>query len=129
MITIVAGMKSKGLPVFNIATARKNPIAREPASPIRSRLGEALYHKYPKRHTANSSIICFTEPSIPFNEHMPYIVIIEIMDNVPQSPSTPSVQLVTLILAQIKITASITKGTTGIVKPVSVNNNWICVPL
>ena len=49
------------------------------------------------------------------------MVIIEIIDNVPQSPSTPSEQLVTFILIHIYMTARMTNGTTGIVNPASVN--------
>lgn len=54
--TKATGIYRKGLPVFNTAILINSPMAREPASPIISLLGVALYHRYPSIQTQNSKI-------------------------------------------------------------------------
>lgn len=96
---------------------------------MRSLLGEALNQRYASTHTEKSSIMCINAESVSLILHIPYIVPSVISDKVPESPSTPSVQLVTFIETQISITARIIKSHTGIVTPASEYPKLIVVPL
>ena len=75
--------------------------------------------------------MCLMVESMPTGEaalliwHIPYIVSIDIIESVPHNPSTPSEQLVTLILIQIRTTARIPNNTGGTVTPASEKKNWI----
>lgn len=50
-----------GFPLTITHTPIKNPSAREPASPIRTELGNALCHKYPIRTPARQNVIIAQE--------------------------------------------------------------------
>ena len=82
--------------------AIKTPSAREPASPIRSRLGFVLNQRYARR----TEIIMMPEPAKPpivqSIAEKTVIAVMERMVSVPDSPSTPSVQLVTLMATQTR---------------------------
>ena len=101
------GMKRSGLWSFKNVNAMNRPMAREPASPIRRRLGEALNHKYPRIHTIMISRICLKYGSISYDLNSTYVDTSVTTERVPQRPSTPSEQLVTLILAHMSMTIRI----------------------
>ena len=127
IITIAKSKNISGLPDFNATIARKIPIARDPASPIKSLLGVALYQRYPRSDTVNKRIRKLkssSTPNIVFNTKKETI---EIIASVPDNPSTPSVQFVTLIAAHTKITVRIAKIIGGMV--ILTSSNAITISL
>ena len=121
MRTIAKGMYKNGEPVLSIATLMNNPIALDPASPISILLGVALYHRYPSIHTMNISIISPISGDTSLILSYRYIDVSVIIVSVPDSPSTPSAQLVTLIDAHTSIIVRIanTIGLSLITVPVT----------
>ena len=95
--------------------------AREPASPIIRQLGVALYQRYPRIHAMNSRIKYAKSGAISLLCIIRYTVASVMLASVPDRPSTPSAQFVTLIEPHTRITARIpyTTGFNVNVCPVS----------
>jgi hypothetical protein len=104
------------LPVFNIEIPINKPIDREPASPIINLLGSALNHKYIRIQVIIIMIIfkillsiCLKKPVTPIDDRV-------MTDRVPEKPSIPSEQFVTLMDTQISIVAMAIKSNEGNLK-------------
>ena len=107
MSTMATRKYMNGLRLFRIAIAMKSPMALEPASPIRSLLGVALYQRYPRIHTLNKRMVYVNgSATSSMTRSITNMVMRVMMVRVPERPSTPSEQFVTLMDAHTRIMVS-----------------------